>query len=133
MIERIQLIWGLAHQGTIFKTVVLNPLSIGGELRALAAFDDYAEGRSLSDNEGAICQTLAYWCQQMQVEGLPEGVLSIDYLLNHLTGEDYRTILEGMERLRSKSIAASVHLNDIEAAEKLNTPLKTFIKAGEEA
>ena len=108
MKKDLVLTWGLPYQDGIFKNVVVRPLTIGGELNALAAFDDFADGKELDKNSTSVAMTLAYWTQQVEFGGVPAEALTVDYLMHNLVGEDYRLIMEAMDELRAKSAAATV-------------------------
>ena len=125
MKQPLTLIWGLPHDGEVCKNAVCRPLTIGGELNALAAFDDYAEGKELTESALSVALTLAYWTQQVSIDGLPSEALTVDYLMDNLVGEDYRLIMAAMDDLRAKSAAASVNLKPTAAADETPTTTDT--------
>ncbi|STZ76338.1 hypothetical protein [Bergeriella denitrificans] len=107
MKQAFSLLWGLPHDGGRLKSATLRPLTIGAELRALEAYEDFAEAHKPGKTESGVAMTLAYWTQQLSVDGLPPSVMSIAWLMDNLVGEDYRIILDESETLRAKSAAAS--------------------------
>ena len=107
MQQAITLIWGLPSESGVCKSAVVRPLTIGSELNALAAFEDYAEGKQLGDSATSVALTLAYWTQQLSVDGLPAENLTVAYLMENLVSEDYRLIMAAMDDLRVKSTAAT--------------------------
>lgn len=117
MKQTLTLIWGLPHDGKVRKNAAVRPLTIGGELAALAAFEDYAEGKELSESASSVALTLAYWTQQLAIDGMPSEALTVDYLMDNLVGEDYRLIMEAMDDLRAKSTAASANREPAAAAD----------------
>lgn len=105
------LVWGLTVPGTdkVVKRVAIKPLTIGAELRAAAEIDDLqlGEAETAADKTGAMmAETLAYWAQQLTVEGIPQEQLTGAYLMDNLTGEDYSVILKAQEDMRVKYTAA---------------------------
>lgn len=129
MKQPLTLIWGLPYDGKVCKNAVCRPLTIGGELNALAAFEDYAEGKDLKDAAASVALTLAYWTQQIDIDGLPSETLTVDYLMDNLVGEDYRLILAAMDDLRAKSAAASVNPKPTAAADETPTTIDTSTAA----
>ena len=129
MKQPLTLIWGLPYDGKVCKNAVCRPLTIGGELNALAAFEDYAEGKAWTESAASVALTLAYWTQQVDIEGLPSETLTVDYLMDNLVGEDYRLILAAMDDLRAKSAAASETQSPTEAAAEIHTTTGTSTKA----
>ena len=129
MKQPLTLIWGLPHDGEVCKNAVCRPLTIGGELNALAAFDDYAEGKELTESALSVALTLAYWTQQVSIDGLPSEALTVDYLMDNLVGEDYRLIMVAMDDLRAKSAAASVNPKPTAAADETPTTTDTSTEA----
>lgn len=121
MKHRFKLKFGLTYQGETYFQAALKPLSIGAELAALAEEEDLPE---LPDNAGNaqvarhnVQKNLIYWSKQLEVDGIPADALTVDYLLNHLSGEDYAQLFDEQEQLRAKSTAATAN-QDIVAADK---------------
>lgn len=133
MKQPLTLIWGLPHNGGVCKQAVCRPLTIGGELAALAAFEDYAEGKDLKNEAASVALTLAYWTQQVDIDGLSPEVLTVDYLMGNLVGEDYRLILDAMGDLRAKSAAASETPSPTGAAAEALTTTGTSTKVTDAA
>ncbi|MFV2030593.1 hypothetical protein [Neisseria sp. S1] len=109
----INLMWGLPVPGTdrVVKQVILRPLTIGGELRAVAELEDMdlGDGRGESGKTTAmIAETLAYWAQQLTVDGIDPKQMTATYLMDNLTGEDYNIILAEQDVMRTKYTAATV-------------------------
>ena len=57
----------------------------------------------------AVEETLAFWTRQLYCPADPAWLADIDYLLEHLTGDDYRLILAAQDDLRTKFTAASAN------------------------
>lgn len=121
MKQQFTLSYGLPHDGQQHFQATLKPLSIGAELAAMAEEEDLPD---LPENPSAAQQArrnvqknLIYWVQQLEVDGIPAEVLTVDYLLEHLSSEDYVRIFDEQEHLRAKSTAATVHHAHTAAAE----------------
>lgn len=125
MVHEFDLVWGLPlPSGGLAKRVALRPLTIGGELRAQEALEamglDAEQGGS-AGTRALMMMTLAYWAQQLSVEGIAPDTLSAGFLAEHLTGEDYGVVLAAQEDLRAKYTAAGANPgNTTAAAENLN-------------
>lgn len=87
----------------------LRPLTIGGELAAMALLDERwgdepPEWRTRGGGRNA-----GLWTRQLYCPADPAWLADIDYLLEHLTGDDYRLILAAQDDLRTKLTAASAN------------------------
>ena len=98
--------YGLEYEGETHFQAALKPLTIGGErddnLPALPENPSEAQ-----QSRRAVQETLIYWAQQLSIDGIPQDIITADYLLNHLSGADYSLLVDEMETLRSKSTAAT--------------------------
>ncbi|STZ75569.1 hypothetical protein [Bergeriella denitrificans] len=105
------LTWGLPHNGRTCRRAVLRPLTIGGELAAIAEIDELPpladDAAASAQTERGVRETLIYWSHQISIEGVPPDVLTADYLMDNLVSEDYKQILGEMAILVKKSTAAS--------------------------
>lgn len=112
--------FGLQYNGKTHFQAALKPLSIGAELAAMAQEEDLPELPEHASNaqhaRHNVQKNLIYWAKQLEIEGIPNGILTVDYLLNHLSGEDYAQLFEEQQALRAKSDAATVN-HEIVAAE----------------
>ena len=104
---------GLEYEGVLHRQCVLRPLSIAGELQALDErerwFAQQPKEQTWHCTEAAdtLIGALSYWSQQLQVDGIPPSALTLDYLVKHLNGEDYRSILNQLDALHAKFAAVS--------------------------
>lgn len=130
MKHEFDLMWGLPlPDGGVTKRAALRPLTIGGELRAQAALEDMDWGEAQNESGKAralMAETLAYWAEQLTVEGIAPERLTAEYLTENLTGEDYGIILAAQDDLRAKYTAAGANPgNTTAAAEKPNPETTT--------
>ena len=101
--------WGLPAEDGIIRDVALRPLTIGGELAALALLDERWGDDAPAGAEAAVVETLAFWTQQLYCPAKPAQRFEIGYLLANLTGDDYRLILAAQDDLRAKYTAATAN------------------------
>ena len=101
--------WGLPVAGGVVRDIALRPLTIGGELAAMALLDERWGDTPPTGSQAAVVETLAYWTQQLVLPGHPDFKPDIDYLLANLTGDDYRLILAAQDDLRAKYTAATAN------------------------
>lgn len=108
--------YGLDWDGETRFKAALKPLTIGAELDALAEIEALGD---LPDNAAesqktrrSVQETLIYWAQQLEVDGISAADLTADYLLANLSGADYAQILDEQDALRAKSPAASATETD---------------------
>ena len=103
--------YGLEYEGKTHFQAALKPLTIGGELNAMDAIDSLPalpeHASEAQQSRRAVQETLIYWAQQLSIDGIPQDIITADYLLNHLSGADYSLLVDEMEALRSKSTAAT--------------------------
>nr|DAY03432.1 MAG TPA: hypothetical protein [Caudoviricetes sp.]DAY03872.1 MAG TPA: hypothetical protein [Caudoviricetes sp.] len=103
--------YGLEYEGKTHFQAALKPLTIGGELNAMDAIDNLPalpeNPSEAQQSRRAVQETLIYWAQQLSIDGIPQDIITADYLLNHLSGADYSLLVDEMETLRSKSTAAT--------------------------
>ncbi|KPN73659.1 hypothetical protein [Neisseria sp. 74A18] len=129
MKHEIDLVWGLPLPGGgVAKRAALRPLTIGGELRAQAALEDMDWGEAETESGKAralMVETLAYWAQQLTVEGIAPNQLTAEYLAENLTGEDYGIILAAQDDLRAKYTAAGANPGNTTAAAERPSPEAT--------
>ncbi|WP_274571554.1 hypothetical protein [Neisseria leonii] len=111
MKHQFDLAWGVPYNGSTFRTAVLRPLTIGGELAAMTELDELPplpdDAAPAARTARSVYETLIYWAQQLNIDGVPPDALTADYLMANLTGEDYRQILNEMDVLAGKSAAAT--------------------------
>ncbi|MDK4527264.1 hypothetical protein QG034_10455 [Kingella kingae] len=121
MKHTFKLQFGLDYQGKNHVQAALKPLSIGAELDAMAEMEILPELPANASEamlaKRQVQETLIYWSKQLEVDGLPEKVLTADYLLQHLSGADYTQIFAEQESLRAKSTAATANPENAVAAE----------------
>ncbi|MDO4434388.1 MAG: hypothetical protein Q4B82_07405 [Alysiella sp.] len=103
--------FGLQYNGATHFQAALKPLSIGAELAAMADEEDLPELPENASNAQIahhnVQKNLIYWAQQLEVDGIPTDILTADYLLANLSGEDYAQLFDVQERLRAKSTDAT--------------------------
>ena len=113
MKQEFKLKFGLQYNGTTYFQAALKPLSIGAELAAMADEEDLPELPENATNaqiaQRNVQKNLIYWAKQLEVDGIPADVLTVDYLLAHLSGEDYAQLFDEQEQLRTKSTAATAN------------------------
>ncbi|WP_301673105.1 hypothetical protein [Neisseria blantyrii] len=107
----VKLAHGLAYRDASVFEIRLKPLSIGGELAAFALIDDLPdlpEGASQAERlKRDVYETLAYWAQQIEADGIPAEAVTADWLMANLSGEDYQAVMAAQEDLRRKPSAAT--------------------------
>lgn len=125
MKQEFKLKFGLAYQGKTYFQAAFKPLSIGAELAAMANEEDLPELPENASNAQIahrnVQKNLIYWAKQLEVDGIPADVLTVDYLLDNLSGEDYAQLFEIQEQLRAKSTAATVSQNSVAAKNQSET------------
>ena len=109
MKHEFKLQWGLPLTGGVAHEMALRPLTIGGELAAMALLDERWGDEPPEGARAAVEETLAFWTRQLYCPADPAWLADIDYLLEHLTGDDYRLILAAQDDLRTKFTAASAN------------------------
>ncbi|EIC13940.1 hypothetical protein QG041_00835 [Kingella kingae] len=128
MKQEFKLKFGLQYNGAIHFQAALKPLSIGAELAAMADEEDLPALPENATNAQIahrnVQKNLIYWVKQLEVDGIPADVLTVDYLLDHLSGEDYAQLFDEQEQLRAKSTAATVN-HEIVAAKNRQETTKT--------
>lgn len=99
----------LTHGIKGLKKASLKPLSLGDELKAMAMIESLPPLSDEASNailiERQVQETLIYWQFQLNLPDLTEK-LSWQFLLDNLSSDDYRVILNAAEVLRTKSHAA---------------------------
>ena len=120
----VKLTHGLTYKGKAVSEIRLKPLTVGGELAAFALIDDLPE---LSEHatkaellQRDILETLTYWSQQIEADGIPSDILTAQWLMENLSTEDYHTVMEAQEDLRLKPSAATASPAAPSAAEQSN-------------
>lgn len=110
MKHAFRLAYGLEYRGQTYFDAVLKPLTIGAELAAMAEEEGLPE---LPENAAPaqtarvnVLKNLMMFARQLEVAGVPPEIMTADYLMEHLSGEDYLKLHEEQEALRSKSSAA---------------------------
>lgn len=111
--------FGLQYNGKTHWSAALKPLSIGAELAAMAEEEDLPSLPENANNAQIahrnVQKNLIYWAKQLEVDGIPADILTADYLLANLSGEDYAFLFEQQEALRAKSTAATANPNTVAA------------------
>lgn len=113
--------FGLSYKGKTYFQAALKPLSIGSELAALAEEEELPtlpeHATTAQTAKRNVQKNLIYWAKQLEVDGIPADALTAEYLLEHLSGEDYAQLFDEQEQLRAKSTAATVVRDTTVAAE----------------
>lgn len=135
MKQEFKLKFGLQYNGTTHFQAALKPLSIGAELAAMADEEGLPELPENASNAQVaqynVRKNLIYFEKQLEVVGIPADVLTVDYLLENLSGEDYTQLFEVQEQLRAKSTAATVSQDNVAAENQSETgaiATKTSVK-----
>lgn len=120
----VKLTHGLTYNGKVVSELRLKPLTVGGELAAFALIDDLPE---LPENakeaellQRDVLETLTYWSQQIEAQGIPSDILTAQWLMENLSTEDYHTVMVAQEDLRLKPSAATASPDAPSAAEQSN-------------
>lgn len=123
--QAFNLKFGLQYNGKTHFQAALKPLSIGAELAAMADEEDLPE---LSENatnaqhaQRNVHKNLIYWAKQLEVDGIPDHALTVDYLLDNLSGEDYAQLFDVQAQLRAKSTDATANPNTVAAEHQRET------------
>lgn len=123
--QEFTLKFGLQHNGKTNFQAALKPLSIGAELAAMSDEEDLPELSENASNaqiaQHNVRKNLIYWAKQLEVDGIPAHELTADYLLEHLSGEDYAQLFDVQEQLRSKSTDATANPNTVAAEHQRET------------
>lgn len=97
-----RLLLGVPYQGKLHFDFTVKVLTLGGECAALetiAELEIEAENAKTADN---TLIELAYLQQQVEIEGVPNAVLTPAFLLDNLATDDYLLIQAQIETLRKK-------------------------------
>lgn len=117
--------FGLPYKGKTYFQAALKPLSIGAELAAMAQEEDLPALPENATNAQIahrnVQKNLIYWGKQLEVNGIPADMLTVEYLLDNLSGEDYAQLFDEQEQLRAKSTAATVNHEIVAAKHKHET------------
>ena len=107
---------GLPYQGKRHTKYTLHPLTLMGELTALDALDELppAQYNPEADTPGghrrtATVESLAWLAQQVQIEGIPAAALTVPYLLENLSADDFAALLADQAALKVKPYAAGAN------------------------
>ena len=116
-----RLLFGVPYQGTLHFDVNVKLLSLAGECHALELLEDLGlpEPASLSEQEEkdvaqealnplsrmeTLLSELVFVSQQLEIVGIPQAVLTPQFLLDNLTPADYVLIWGLLDNLRKKRI-----------------------------
>ena len=67
-----------------------------------------------------VLETLTYWSQQIEAQGIPSDILTAQWLMENLSTKDYHTVMAAQEDLRLKPSAATASPDAPSAAEQSN-------------
>ncbi|MDF7676358.1 hypothetical protein PT286_06380 [Neisseriaceae bacterium ESL0693] len=101
-----QLIYGIECDGRLYRDYVVKPLTLANELDAIEMLEADEQYADYAQTRRTIVDTLAFWTQQLSFDGLKKDKLTVEWLMNGLTSEDYQAILASLGELHEKSLAA---------------------------
>lgn len=114
------LLLGLPYQGQLYYAVQVSALTMGAECRALETIETLELSENTPERVREMLVEFAYLREQIEVEGIPQKVLTPHYLLKHLTTDDYGLISGLILDLRKKRMLAG----DLKAdEEQTNAPV----------
>ena len=114
------LLLGLPYQGQLYYAVQVSALTMGAECRALETIETLELPENTPERVREMLAEFAYLREQIEVEGIPQKVLTPHYLLKHLTTDDYGLISGLILDLRKKRMLAG----DLKAdEEQTNAPV----------
>ena len=114
------LLLGLPYQGQLYYAVQVSALTMGAECRALETIETLELPENTPERVREMLAEFAYLREQIEVEGIPQKVLTPHYLLKHLTTDDYGLISGLILDLRKKRMLAG----DLKAdEEQANAPV----------
>ncbi|MFZ7175229.1 hypothetical protein ACLSYX_10480 [[Pasteurella] aerogenes] len=116
-----RLLFGIPYQGMLHFDIKVKLLSLAGECHALELLEDLGlpEPLPLSEQEEKIASEerlnplsrmetllseLVFISQQLEIVGIPQAVLTPQFLLDNLTPADYVLIWGLLDNLRKKRI-----------------------------
>lgn len=116
-----RLLFGVPYQGALHFDIKVKLLSLAGECHALELLEDLGlpEQVSLSEQEDkdvaqaalaplsrmeTLLSELVFVSQQLEIVGIPQAVLTPQFLLDNLTPADYVLIWGLLDNLRKKRI-----------------------------
>lgn len=116
-----RLLFGIPYQGMLHFDIKVKLLSLAGECHALELLEDLGlpEQVSLSEQEDkdvaqaalaplsrmeTLLSELVFVSQQLEIVGIPQAVLTPQFLLDNLTPADYVLIWGLLDNLRKKRI-----------------------------
>lgn len=112
--DKITLKLGIPYQGKRHKAAKINLLTIGGECQAQELIADLGLAKDeLSKTEQRLVD-MAYLCQQVRIEGIPQEALTPQFLFDNLPTDDYWQIIEAQLELRKKLSGDGESLNPSE-------------------
>lgn len=103
-----RLLMGIAFAGKVYYDFTVNLLTLGGECQALELIDEL--GLPADDDERSRGQKmlaeLCFLSQQFKVDSVPQAQMTPQFLLDNLTPTDYVIVVDLLDTLRKKQIAA---------------------------
>lgn len=75
------LLLGLPYQGQLYYTVQVSALTMGAECRALETIETLELPENTPERVREVLAEFAYLREQIEVEGIPQKVLTPHYLL----------------------------------------------------
>lgn len=109
-----RLLFGIAHEGKQFFDFSVHLLTLGDECKALETIEAMGIGggaHATPTPADKMLIDLAYLAVQVDFDGLDSATLTPEFLLEHLTTDDYMVIQEAIMTLRKKRIAVSENLS----------------------
>lgn len=99
------LLLGLPYQGKLYHQCQVHILTMGLECEVIEVINALPL-KALPETKANTLIDLAYLSKQFSVEGIPADVITPEYLLEHLSTDDYELIMTMISDLRKKRMLA---------------------------
>ena len=109
-----RLLLGITYKDQLYFDFKVKLLSVAGECRALEIVDGLHlnEDESKRSRSEIMLNELAFLTQQLEVDGIPQDVITAEFLLENLAPDDYLLIWSLIDKLRKKHINAGENLKE---------------------
>lgn len=102
---------GVPYQGKLHYSFAVKILTLGGECTALDLIAELGIEADSQDSSHTMLVDLAYLSQQLTIDGVPDAVLTPQFLLDNLSTDDYLLVKEAISTLRKKRFDAGERPN----------------------
>lgn len=99
------LLLGLPYQGKLYHQCQVHILTMGLECEVIEVINALPL-KALPETKANTLIDLAYLSKQFRVEGIPAEAITPEYLLEHLSTDDYELITAMISDLRKKRMLA---------------------------